>query len=56
MGEIGWKEDKKICPFDAKKVCPVTFFVLVHPFLISTRQKRTNFFSVREKRKNKKIA
>ena len=29
--------------------------VLVHPFLISTRQKRTNFFSVREKRKNKRI-
>ena len=22
--KIGWNEDKKICPFDAKKVCPVT--------------------------------
>ena len=22
--KIGWDEDKKICPFDAKKVCPVT--------------------------------
>ena len=22
-------EDKKICPFDAKKVCPVTLNVLV---------------------------
>ena len=48
-------EKKRNCPFDAKKVCPVTLNVLVHPFLISTRQKRTNFFSVREKRKNKII-
>ena len=24
-GKIGWNEDKKICPFDAKKVCLVTF-------------------------------
>ena len=48
-------EKKRNCPFDAKKVCPVTPNVLVHPFLISTRQKRTNFFSVREKRKNKII-
>ena len=22
--KIGWNEDKKICPFDAKKVCHVT--------------------------------
>lgn len=22
--KIRWNEDKKICPFDAKKVCPVT--------------------------------
>ena len=22
--KIGWNEDKKICSFDAKKVCPVT--------------------------------
>ena len=23
-GKIGWNEDKKFCPFDDKKVCPVT--------------------------------
>ena len=30
--KIGWNEDKKICPFDAKKVCPVTFLFLYNPF------------------------
>jgi hypothetical protein len=25
-------EDKKICPFDAKKVCPVTLMFLYNPF------------------------
>ena len=23
---MGWNEDKKICPFDAKTVCPVTLY------------------------------
>ena len=55
MKEFEIVGEKRNCPFDAKKVCPVTPNVLVHPFLISTRQKRTNFFSVREKRKNKRI-
>jgi len=28
--KIGWDEDKKICPFDAKKVCPVTEKASIH--------------------------
>ena len=39
--KIGWDEDKKICPFDAKKVCPVTLTLLSADRLLFAKQKET---------------
>ena len=44
--KIGWNEDKKICPFDAKKVCPVTFLIPLQPLLSSFYSKRAKPFSL----------
>ena len=39
--KIGWDEDKKICPFDAKKVCPVTDGVMGQNPIAKPRYKMT---------------